>query len=227
MHRGGGSHKLPPEMLNHPDVSLPPDTEIADLLAGRLLAMPPALPTGRDLVPDWAPLEAFSRPPTPAAVLIGLVRRPEGHTVLYTERSPDLRSHSGQVAFPGGKVDAADAHAGAAALREANEEIGMEPGEATILGYMEPYFTGSNYLITPVVAEVMPSGPFVPNPGEVHSVFEVPLKRILDSASYGHFRIKRGGKEHTTWQIDHDGHMIWGITANLTRKFRDLVLGET
>lgn len=227
MHRGRGSRKLLPEMLNHPDTSLPLDRPIAELLIGRLLAAPQPVPlTERELVPDWAPLEPFSRPPTPAAVLIGLVRRPEGHTVLYTERSPDLRSHSGQVAFPGGKIDAADAHAGAAALREANEEVGLAPSEANILGYMEPYFTGSNYLITPVVAEVFPSGPFVPNPGEVHSVFEVPLARILDAASYGHFRIKRGGKEHTTWQIDHDGHVIWGITANLTRKFRDLFLRE-
>jgi len=196
------------------------------MLAGRLLPEPPALPSGAALVPDWAPVEPFSRPPTHAAVLIGLVRRPEGHTVLYTERSPDLRSHSGQVAFPGGKVDAEDTDAGAAALREANEEVGLLRDEAQVLGFMEPYFTGSNYLITPVIAEIEPSGPFVPNPGEVHSVFEVPLARILASESYGRFRIHRGGKEHSTWQIDHDGHVIWGITANLTRKFRDLVLGE-
>lgn len=214
-------------MLNHRHASLPADAPIAELLIGRLLTSPPpSSPAGTELVPDWAPLEPFSRPPTPAAVLIGLVRRPEGHTVLYTERSPDLRSHSGQVAFPGGKIDPADTDAGAAALREAYEEVGLPAGDARILGYMAPYFTGSNYLITPVVAEVSPSGPFVPNPGEVHSVFEVPLRRILDSASYGQFRIKRGGREHTTWQIDHDGHMIWGITANLTRKFRDLVLSE-
>lgn len=204
-----------------------PESQIIELLVGRLLSRPPVLPPSHSLIPDWAPLEPFAQPPRPAAVLIGLVRRPEGHTVLYTERSPDLRSHSGQVAFPGGKVDAEDIDAGAAALREANEEVGLLPEEAKILGFMEPYFTGSNYLITPVVAELEPSGPFVPNPGEVHSVFEVPLSRILDSGSYGRFRIHRGGKEHSTWQIDHDGHVIWGITANLTRKFRDLVLGES
>lgn len=202
------------------------DFDIVRQLAARLLPGPPALPRTDSLVPDWEPVRPFDRPPVPAAVLIALVRRPEGHTILYTERSPDLRAHSGQVAFPGGKIDRADAGAAAAALREAYEEVSMAPGDARVLGYLPTYFTGTNYLITPVVAEVMPSGPFVPNPGEVHSVFEVPLSRILDAETYGRFRIRRNGKEHSTWQIDHDGHTIWGITANLTRQFRDVALGE-
>ncbi|WP_332693860.1 CoA pyrophosphatase [Devosia sp.] len=202
------------------------DDIIINRLAMRLLTAPPPMPEVHTLVPDWAPTQPFSRPPVPAAVLIALIRRPEGHTVLYTERSPDLRAHSGQVAFPGGKVDAADTDVAAAALREAFEEVGMERADVRVIGFMPTYFTGTNYLITPVVATVEPSGPFVPNPGEVHSVFEVPLQRILSPESYGEFRIKRDGKEHRTWQIDHDGHRIWGITANLTRRFRDLAMGE-
>jgi 8-oxo-dGTP pyrophosphatase MutT (NUDIX family) len=164
------------------------------------------------------------RPPVAAAVLIALVNRPDGLAVLYTERSPELRSHSGQIAFPGGKVDPTDHGPAEAALREAHEEVQLEPAEAHVLGYMPLYFTGTNYLITPVVAEVSPSHPFVPNPGEVRSVFEVPLDYLMAPGSYSTYRLSRNGQEHTTWQIVHSGLVIWGITANLTRRFHDLAL---
>jgi 8-oxo-dGTP pyrophosphatase MutT (NUDIX family) len=189
----------------------------------RLLREPGSGQPESELKPDWLPDGGFTEPPRPAAVLIGLVRRPEGLTVLYTERSPDLRSHSGQVSFPGGRIEVGETPA-EAALREAEEEIALAPAEAEVLGFMPSYFTGSNYLITPVVAVVAPTQPFIPNPGEVRSVFEVPLQWLADEASYGTYRIRRGEIEHTTWQLDHAGIRIWGITANLTRRFRDLAL---
>jgi 8-oxo-dGTP pyrophosphatase MutT (NUDIX family) len=148
--------------------------------------------------------------------------------VLYTERSSALRAHSGQIAFPGGRIEEDDRDPGAAALREAAEEVALEPAEAEILGYMPRYLTGTNYLITPVVAVVEPSHPFAPSPDECAAIFEVPLTWLADERNYGTFRIRRGTVEHTTWELHHGGFRIWGITANLTRRFRDLALaGES
>lgn len=192
----------------------------------RLLPDPQAAEETASLAPDWMPEGGLSGPARDAAVLIAIVRRGEMLSVLYTERSPNLRSHSGQIAFPGGKIDPTDAGPGAAALREAQEEVALDPVEARILGYLPAYFSGSNYMITPVVAEVRPRGPFIPNPGEVKSVFEVPFTRLMDGASFDTLRIRRRDVEHTTWQIAHEGLVIWGITANLSRRFYELVLKD-
>lgn len=192
----------------------------------RLLPDPQAAEETAGLVPDWMPEGGLDGPPRDAAVLVAIVRRDEVLSVLYTERSPSLRSHSGQIAFPGGKIDPEDTGPGAAALREAHEEVGLDPANARILGYLPAYFSGSNYMITPVVAEVRPLVPFVANPGEVTSVFEVPLTRLMDGASFDTLRIRRRDVEHTTWQIAHEGLVIWGITANLTRRFYELVLKD-
>ncbi|HVW93436.1 MAG TPA: CoA pyrophosphatase [Devosia sp.] len=200
------------------------DDDLVAHIERRLLAHPEAVDEEGAFMPDWMPDEPFNRPPVPAAVLIALVRRPGGHNVLYTERAATLRNHSGQVAFPGGKIDAGDRDAAEAALREAHEEVGLVPAEARVLGFLPNYFTGTNYLITPVVAEVAPSRPFVPNPGEVEAVFEVPLARLMAAGTYLTMTIMRKGIEHTSWQIDHEGHRIWGITANLTRRFYDMAL---
>lgn len=198
--------------------------ELIERIRLRLLPDPQAAEETASLVPDWMPDGGFTGPRRDAAVLIALVRRGEALSVLYTERSPDLRSHSGQVAFPGGKIDPTDAGPGDAALREAREEVRLDPRDARILGYLPAYFTGSNYLITPVVAEVRPQRDFEANPGEVKTVFEVPLDLIMQEQSFGTFHVRRRGQDHTTWQISHDGPLIWGITANLTRRFYELVL---
>jgi 8-oxo-dGTP pyrophosphatase MutT (NUDIX family) len=192
----------------------------------RLLPTPQAAEVTATLAPDWMPEGGLAGPPRDAAVLVALVRRGEELSVLYTERSPELRSHSGQIAFPGGKIDPEDGGPGDAALREAREEVGLDPADARLLGYMPAYFTGTNYLITPVVAEVTPRRDFVPNPGEVKTVFEVPLPLLMKEETFGTFRIRRKDKEHTSWQIEHQGLVIWGITANLTRRFYEMVLRQ-
>lgn len=200
------------------------DDGLIERIGGRLLREPEPIGAAEGLRPDWVPETPFGRPPVPAAVLIALVRREAGISILYTERSPELRSHSGQIAFPGGKVDPTDRDVADAALREAAEEVGLDRAEARVLGYLPLYYTGTNYLITPVVAVVEPKGPFIPNPGEVRSVFEVPLEYLMAPGSFSTFHIKRGDREHSTWQIEHSGLVIWGITANLTRRFHDLAL---
>jgi 8-oxo-dGTP pyrophosphatase MutT (NUDIX family) len=192
---------------------------LIERIRARLLSAPEHLASE-----NLAPEASLGRPPVAAAVLIGLIRRPDGFSVLYTERSPDLRVHSGQVAFPGGKIDPGDHGPAEAALREAHEEVALAPGEANVLGYMPLYFTGTNYVITPVVAVVAPSAPFVPNPSEVRSVFEVPLEYLMVSGSYTTHHDRRGETDRTTWQVMHAGMVIWGITANLTRQFHDLAL---
>lgn len=202
------------------------NNELIARIGERLLVRPDPIAADAALVPDWMPEEPFSRPPVNAAVLIALVRRGGAYSVLYTERAGSLRNHSGQIAFPGGKIDPDDTGAADAALREAFEEVGLKRGDARVVGFMPHYFTGTNYLITPVVAVVHPDAPFVANPGEVEAIFEVPLETLARLETYRTLHLKRQGREHTSWQIDYEGRLIWGITANLTRQFYDLALAE-
>lgn len=197
--------------------------ELKDRLASRLLPEPQVPPPVDQLVPDWTPVNKPDKPPVPAAVLVALVRRGAAWNVLYTERSSALRSHSGQVSFPGGKMDPEDVDAASAALREASEEVALNPVDARVMGYLPFYFTGTNYLITPVVAEIHPRNDFVANPDEVDSVFEVPLSHVLNPEAYSKYYVFRHSKEHWTWQVSHPEKLIWGITANMTRRLFDLV----
>jgi 8-oxo-dGTP pyrophosphatase MutT (NUDIX family) len=197
---------------------------LIERIASRLLAAPEAADRAKHREFDGRPLFNADRPTMPAAVLVALINRAEGFRVLYTERSSELQVHSGQVAFPGGKIDAADTDAAGAAMREADEEVGLRASDARVIGFLPNYLTVSNYLVTPVVADVHPTAPFRANPGEVTGMFEVPLAFLVPEENYTRLSFVRGRTRRSSWRIDHDGHTIWGITAGLTRLFRDTAL---
>ena len=156
-----------------------------------------------------------------AAVLIGLRER-EGHcSVILTERTAHLAKHAGQVAFPGGKIDPEDASPEAAALREAEEEIGLDPARVEVLGRLPDYLTGTGYRIKPVLALVDPDARFVANPHEVEAVFETPFPFLMDAANYRRESRVWQGMERHYYTMQWDGHLIWGVTAGIIRMMRD------
>lgn len=163
--------------------------------------------------PDAAQLAAAR----PAAVLIGIVQRPGGARVILTRRAAHLRDHSGQVAFPGGKIDAADASPMAAALREAHEEIGLDPQLVAAIGYLDPYLTGTGFCVLPVLAQVSPQ--FEPNPDmrEVDAVFEPPLAFLMNPHSHQRQSREWQGIMRHFYAMPWQGHHIWGATAGMIR----------
>jgi 8-oxo-dGTP pyrophosphatase MutT (NUDIX family) len=162
------------------------------------------------------------RPIRPAAVLVGIVDHPEP-TVLLTQRAQHLPDHPGQISFPGGKIDKTDADPLAAALREADEEIGLDRVHAEPLGYLDVYMTTLGYRIVPVVARVTPGFALKLNTGEVDSVFEVPLSFLMDQANVQrHSRDWQGLTRHF-YAITFGERYIWGVTAGILRNLHDRI----
>lgn len=153
----------------------------------------------------------------PAAVLVPVVVRAEEATVLLTERTSGLRSHAGQIAFPGGRIDADDAGPEAAALREAREEIGLDPGFVEVLGLGPDYLTGSGYHITPVVALVRPGFTLTVNPAEVADAFEVPLRFLMSEANHRMGSRIWQGASRNFFEMPYGDRYIWGVTAGIIR----------
>ena len=160
----------------------------------------------------------------PTAVLIGLIARPDGATVLLTERATHLRSHSGQVAFPGGKIDPQDAGPIAAALREAQEEIGLDPRHVEPFGLLEPYLSGSGYRITPVVAEIHAPFDLAINHHEVADVFETPLEFLLEPGNHKRQSREWQGVMRHYYEMPWKNRYIWGVTAGILRHFYERLI---
>ena len=190
------------------------------LAAARLRREPPdrtdalADPRG-DHTLDSLPL-SYPLTPKPAAVLVPVVMRDEP-TLLFTERSVQLRQHSGQIAFPGGRVDPTDISIEAAAYREADEEIGLEARHISLLGYLDAYLSTTNYLVMPVVGRVSPDYSLALNPHEVADAFEVPLRFLMDPAHHELHQREWKGRTRRYYAMPYEGRYIWGVTAGIVR----------
>lgn len=158
--------------------------------------------------------DPFSKDLTTAAVLVPIISHPEP-SILLTTRSAHLSEHAGQVAFPGGRVEAQDRSVVEAALREANEEIGLPVDKVDVVGVQSPYLTGSGYTVSPVVG-IVPAGlSYQADPGEVANIFEVPLKFLFNPDNYEAREVFYKGRNRRYYAADWEGHNIWGATAGM------------
>ncbi len=155
-----------------------------------------------------------------AAVLIGLVPRPQATQVILTRRTDTLRHHGGQVAFPGGRVDPQDVSAVAAAIRETGEEIGVFAEQITPLGLLDPLLTMTGFRVLPVVAVIDPAHMIHSDPREVAAVFEVPLDYLLDPANLLELQIDYRGRMRPVHEYRYPEHRIWGATASILLNLR-------
>lgn len=190
------------------------------------------------LTADWlrqrfaaapAPALRFELPETeqliPAAVLVPIVLRPTALTVLLTQRTAHLRDHAGQVSFPGGRCEADDATATATALREAREEVGLEPAQVEILGMLDDYRTGTGFLVTPVVGLVQPPLDLKLDDFEVADVFEPPLEFLLQASNFSRHQVEYHGGMREYWAVPWQHRFIWGATAGMLVNLRELLFG--
>ncbi|MGH8139647.1 MAG: NUDIX hydrolase [Steroidobacteraceae bacterium] len=171
----------------------------------------------------------FPVAPTPAAVLVPLIDRAEGMTVLLTQRGSQLKNHAGQISFPGGRIESRDAGPLAAALREAREEIGLDERFVSVVGYLPDHILISGFRVTPVVAFVRPGFELLLNAREVQDTFEVPLSHVFEPANH-RSRRRRFGLENPdieVWDIPYGSRNIWGATAGMLLNLYKLCVAQT
>jgi 8-oxo-dGTP pyrophosphatase MutT (NUDIX family) len=199
-------------------------TMTRDEVRRRLLARSDAIAAGRLVPPPYVgsdfALNGDDRPPEslrPAAVLVPLVDRQPALTVLLTQRTADMPSHAGQIAFPGGRRDQRDADLIATALRETEEETGIGPDHVEIVAPIDNYITRTGFLITPVVGFVAPRFELKPDPREVADVFEVPLAFFLDPANHHVHSRTWQGRERRYYAMPYGERYVWGATAGMLK----------
>jgi 8-oxo-dGTP pyrophosphatase MutT (NUDIX family) len=198
-----------------------PEKFFAD--AARALAHDAAEPGGDHVLnPELVDVPATYRD---AAVLIPVVAREPEASVIMTVRTAHLPSHAGQIAFPGGKIDAGDADPTAAALREAEEEIALRREEVTIVGTLAPYLSRTGFRIVPILGRVDPAYTFRPNPEEVADVFEVPLAFLMNPANHRRATRVFYGKERAFYEIPFGERYIWGVSAGIIRGLWERIYG--
>lgn len=173
---------------------------------------------------SWTPetiveptLRAKASLPTPAAVLIGLVQRDDGLSVLLTQRTAHLHDHAGQISFPGGRVEPEDIDAPATALRETQEEVGLGAAYIEVLGCLPTYLTGTGFSVVPVVALVSTGFTLKPDAFEVADVFEVPLAFLMDPSHHETRRASVGELVRHFYTMPYNNYFIWGATAGMLR----------
>nr|WP_155442078.1 CoA pyrophosphatase [Pseudoduganella ginsengisoli] len=182
--------------------------------------------------PEWTPEAAdealMSRraEPTPASVLVPLVVREEGLTVLLTQRTAHLTDHAGQISFPGGRAEDFDADPVDTALRETEEEIGLARTHVDVLGTLPTYYTGTGYAVTPVVALVHPPFDLTADADEVAEIFEVPLAFLMDGLNHQRILAELADMRRRFYAMPYQGYYIWGATAGMLRNLFHFLRAE-
>lgn len=166
------------------------------------------------------------REPVAAAVLIPIIVRPTGLTVLLTQRTAHLRDHAGQVSFPGGRCEPEDDSPIVTALRESEEEVGILAKQVEVLGTLPEYVTGTGFRVTPVVSLVTLPLNLRLDDFEVAEAFESPLDFLLDAANYRHETVEIAGQPRTCWAVPWQGYFIWGATAGMLVSLRECLVSR-
>jgi 8-oxo-dGTP pyrophosphatase MutT (NUDIX family) len=176
-----------------------------------------------DLNPGETPPSAALRP---AAVLVLLIDRAEGMSVLLTQRTAHLSAHAGQISFPGGRKEESDADAIATALRETEEEVGLPRDKVSVLGQLDTYVTGTGFEITPIVGIIESDYTLTIDPYEVAEAFEVPLSYILDRRNHNRQERESAGRVRVFYVLPYEGRNIWGATAGMLVNLADVLNAE-